>query len=274
MNNKAVGVFDSGVGGLTVVWELMRCMPDEDIVYFGDTARVPYGSKSPASIRRFAVENASFLLKQNIKMIVVACNTATAIALPLLRERFSVPVVGVVDPGAKAAAAATVNGRIGVIGTHRTVSSGAYADAIRIYREDAQIFSRACPLFVPLIEENWIDHPATELVVREYLDPLLAEQIDTLVLGCTHYPLLKPVINRCYPRLQLVDSATSTAQQVAGVFERRGWLAAPGRGSQRRISVYLSDYTDTFQYLAERILRRPLTGQIHSVGLEEIALSD
>lgn len=274
MNNKAVGVFDSGVGGLTVVWELMRMMPAEKIVYFGDTARVPYGAKSPASIRRFAEENAGFLYKQNIKMIVVACNTATAIALPLLRERFSVPVVGVVDPGAKAAAAATRNGRIGVIGTHRTVSSGAYADAIKLYLEDAAVFSRACPLFVPLIEENWLEHAATELIVREYLEPLIEEGVDTLVLGCTHYPLLKPVISRCYPQLALVDSAASTAEQVTGVFERRGWLADSSRTAEQQVDIFLSDYTDTFQYLAERILRRPLSGLIHSVRLEEIALCD
>lgn len=270
MNNKAIGVFDSGVGGLTVVWALMQRMPWEDIVYFGDTARVPYGAKSPESILRFAEENSHFLLSKNVKAIVVACNTATAIALPHLQEMFSVPVLGVVNPGAEAALETSREGRIGVIGTLRTISSRAYSAAIQGIDSKATVYEVPCPLFVPLIEENWIDHEATRMIIREYLDPLVSNGIDTLVLGCTHYPLLSGAIQRCYPELRLVDSASSTAEKVEQVFAGRGWAADQKRGSQGRIQVFLSDYTDSFRYLGERILKRTLEKELFTVNLEEL----
>src|SRR4051812_4127255 len=203
---QPIGVFDSGIGGLTVVRELMRQLPQESVVYFGDTARVPYGPKSPDTVRRYSREIASFLLKQQAKAIVIACNTATAHALSVLREEFSVPVIGVVEPGARAAARATSGGRIGVIGTAGTVASGAYDRAIRAILPDARVVTKACPLLVPLVEEGWIDHPVTAQVAREYLAPLMDEQIDTLVLGCTHYPLLKDVLCRALGRgVTLID---------------------------------------------------------------------
>jgi glutamate racemase len=226
-SGQPIGVFDSGIGGLTVVRELMRQLPQESVVYFGDTARVPYGPKSPDTVRRYSREIASFLLKQQAKAIVIACNTATAHALTALREEFSVPVIGVVEPGARAAARATSGGRIGVIGTAGTVASGAYDRAIRAILPDARVVTKACPLLVPLVEEGWIDHPVTAQVAREYLAPLMDEQIDTLVLGCTHYPLLKDVLCRALGRgVTLIDSAAETACTV-GEMLREHDLSAP-----------------------------------------------
>jgi glutamate racemase len=215
---QPIGVFDSGIGGLTVVREIMRQLPGESVVYFGDTARVPYGPKSPDTVRRYSREIASFLLRQEAKAIVIACNTATAHALPVLRDEFKVPVVGVVEPGARAAVRASTGGRIGVIGTSGTVSSGAYDRAIRAILPDARVIAKACPLLVPLVEEGWIDHPITAQVAREYLLPLIDEGIDTLVLGCTHYPLLKDVLCRALGRgVSLIDSAAETASTVGDV---------------------------------------------------------
>jgi glutamate racemase len=207
-----IGVFDSGLGGLTVVHEIRRQLPSERLIYFGDTARVPYGPKSPDTVRRYAVEIVEWLTAQGVKAVVVACNTATAHALPLLRERFALPVVGVIEPGARAAAGATASGRIGVIGTAGTIASGAYERAILALRPGAQVLSRACPLFVPLVEEGWLDTEPTRLIAREYLAPLVAHRCDVLVLGCTHYPLLKPLLAEVMGKeVRLIDSAEETA---------------------------------------------------------------
>ena len=207
-----IGVFDSGLGGLTVAHAIMRQLPGESLVYFGDTARVPYGPKSPETVRRYSREIAMWLLEQGVKAIVVACNTATAHALPMLESELDIPVVGVVGPGARAAVRATRTGHIGVIGTAGTIRSGAYVRAIHAESPSAVVSPLACPLFVPLVEEGWTDHDATRLVAREYLEPLLHDDIDTLVLGCTHYPLLKPLIaNIVGARVRLIDSAEETA---------------------------------------------------------------
>ncbi|MGH7537918.1 MAG: glutamate racemase, partial [Gemmatimonadales bacterium] len=194
MNAAPLGVFDSGIGGLTVARALFENLPRESVIYFGDTARVPYGPKSPETVRRYSAEILAFLLHQGVKAVVVACNTSTAHALDYLRAYAPVPVVGVIEPGARAAVAATASGRIGVIGTAGTVASGAYERAIKALRPDATVVSQACPLFVPLVEEGWFEHPATQLVAREYLLPLERAHVDVLVLGCTHYPLLKPLL--------------------------------------------------------------------------------
>ncbi|HEX5830530.1 MAG TPA: glutamate racemase [Gemmatimonadaceae bacterium] len=224
-----VGVFDSGIGGLTVARELMRQLPAERIVYIGDTARVPYGPKSPDTVRRYSREIANYLLEQGVKAIVVACNTATAHALPLLRSEMPVPVVGVVEPGARAAVAASGTHRIGVIGTVGTVSSRAYEQAIRARLPDAMVMATSCPLFVPLVEEGWLDHPATRLVADEYLAPVRAAGVDTLVLGCTHYPLLKPLLHELLgPRVRLIDSAEETAAELGRLLCEQGIAAAPG----------------------------------------------
>lgn len=248
-----IGVFDSGIGGLTVVREIMRQLPTERIIYFGDTARVPYGPKSPDTVRRYSREIADFLTAEGVKAIVVACNTATAHALPELQARESVPVLGVVEPGARAAVSASTTGRIGVIGTAGTIASGAYERAIRTLLPDAHIVVRACPLLVPLVEEGWLDTEATRLIAREYLEPLSREAVDALVLGCTHYPLLKGVLSETIGiAVQLIDSARETAAETARVLDARGLRASlEGRGAHRFIA---SDAPDQFLRLGQRFL--------------------
>ena len=234
MNKAPLGVFDSGIGGLTVARALFERLPNESIIYFGDTARVPYGPKSPDTVRRYSAEILAYLLKRGVKAVVIACNTSTAHALGYLKERSSVPVVGVIEPGARAAVAATKSGTIGVIGTAGTIASGAYERAIKALRPDARVHSQPCPLFVPLVEEGWFEHPAAELIAREYLEPLKRATVDVLVLGCTHYPLLKPLLSRVMgPDVTLVDSAEETAKVVSGELERQGLLANGGPHEHR-----------------------------------------
>jgi len=224
---RAIGVFDSGVGGLTVLKEIVRQLPGEELIYLGDTARVPYGTKSPRTVLRYALESAAFLVKQRVKLLVVACNTASSVALPALEERFNLPVVGVIEPGARKAVAVTRNRKVGVVGTEGTVKSGAYARAIHDLDPDIEVFSVPCPLFVPLAEEGWADHAVARLVAAEYLTPLIARGIDTLVLGCTHYPLLKSTLRQILgEKVALVDSAEETAFSVAKRLRERD-LARP-----------------------------------------------
>jgi glutamate racemase len=247
-----IGVFDSGIGGLTVVRELMRVLPNERIIYFGDTARVPYGPKSPDTVRRYSLEIADFLQAQGVKAIVVACNTATAHALPLLRETVPVPVVGVVEPGARAAVAAS-RGIIGVIGTKGTVSSGAYERAIRALAPTSQIIAQACPLFVPLVEEGWTEGEAATLIARQYLTGLMAAGIDTLVLGCTHYPLLEPLLQEVMGRdVHLIDSARETALETERVLDAAGIRATEDARPQHRFVA--SDAPEQFLSLGQRFL--------------------
>ncbi|MFL5578071.1 MAG: glutamate racemase [Gemmatimonadaceae bacterium] len=247
-----IGVFDSGIGGLTVVRELMRQLPNESIIYFGDTARVPYGPKSPDTVRRYSREISAFLREQGVKAIVVACNTATAHALPTLREELPVPVIGVAEPGAQAAVAASPSGRIGVIGTAGTVASGAYDRAIHALAPAARVTSRPCPLFVPLVEEGWLDTEPTRLIAREYLAPLHDAGVDTVVLGCTHYPLLKPVIKATLGKsVRLVDPAEQTAAETARVLEACHLRANGGPPSYRFIA---SDAPEQFLRLGQRFL--------------------
>lgn len=216
MNRRPIGVFDSGIGGLTVVRELMHQLPHESLLYFGDTARVPYGNKSPETVRRFSREILDFLVSRDVKLVVVACNTVSAHALADLKDVAPVSVEGVIEPGARAAVAASRSGRIGVIGTAGTVASGAYTRAIEALDGKVEVTAHACPLFVPLVEEGWLDHPATRLIAEEYLAPLSAHDIDTLVLGCTHYPLLKPLLSSLLgPSIRLIDSAEQTAAAVS-----------------------------------------------------------
>lgn len=214
---RPIGVFDSGFGGLTVARALARRLPRESILYFGDTARVPYGSKSPDLVRRFSRESARLLLSWDVKLLVIACNTATAHAEEALRRELDIPVVGVIEPGARAAVAATRTGRIGVLGTAGTIASGAYDLAVRRrLGEDGRVYAQPCPLFVPLVEEGWTDHPVTRMVAAEYLGPLKQVDVDVIVLGCTHYPLLRPVLeDEVGPGVTLVDSGEETAEAVA-----------------------------------------------------------
>ena len=214
-DNRPVGVFDSGIGGLTVAKEIFDLLPNESVIYFGDTARVPYGPKSPATVLRYSREAAAFLMSKDIKALVIACNTATAHAAEALSNELPVPVLGVVEPGARTAARTTQTGRIGVIGTAGTIASGAYDLAVRRLVEDARVYAQPCPLFVPLIEEGWQQHEATALVAREYLTPLHEVDIDVLILGCTHYPLLASVIQETLgDAVRLVDSAHETAIEL------------------------------------------------------------
>ncbi len=233
MAERAIGIFDSGVGGLTVLKALREVLPAERLYYLGDTARVPYGTKSSGTVLRYAQEAAGFLVRHRVKMLVVACNTASAVAIEAVEQRFNLPVIGVIEPGARRAAAVTRNGRVGVIGTEGTVRSGAYSRAIRALDERIEVFAAPCPLFVPLVEEGWGEHEVASLVAREYLAPLIDRGIDTLVLGCTHYPLLKATLQRVLgANVTLVDSATETAQLVASLLGkrlvlRRGEACAP-----------------------------------------------
>ncbi|HVA58650.1 MAG: glutamate racemase [Gemmatimonadaceae bacterium] len=261
-----IGVFDSGIGGLTVVHELMRQLPHESIVYFGDTARVPYGNKGPETVQRYSREITDFLETRGVKAIVVACNTATAHALPMLRAERRLPVIGVVEPGARAAVAATHTGAIGVIGTLGTVRSGAYERAIHALRADARIVAQACPLFVPLVEEGWTERDATRLIAREYLEPIMRAQVDTLVLGCTHYPLLKPLLHDVLgPGVRLIDSARETAAETAHVLAERE-LAAPA-DAVPSYQFVCSDDPSRFLALGQRFLGRAIDDvESHPLG--------
>jgi len=246
----AIGVFDSGVGGLTVVSALRRRLPGESILYLGDTARLPYGSKSPETVTRYTRKNIEFLTGRGVKAVVVACNTASALALPNLALQ-EVPIWGVIEPGARKAAAVS-KGRVGVIATEGTVRSDAYPRALRALRPDLEILSQPCPLFVPLVEEGWHDDPVTEEVARRYLRPLLDAGVDTLVLGCTHYPLLKPVLQRVVgPEVVLIDSAEEVADMVASGLAAEGLQAT--HSAVHHFCV--TDAGQTFQRLARTILK-------------------
>jgi glutamate racemase len=251
-SSAPIGVFDSGLGGLTVAHEIMRQLPAESLIYFGDTARVPYGPKSPDTVRRYSREISAFLLEQGVKAIVVACNTATAHALPILRDELDVPVIGVVEPGARAAVRATRTGHIGVIGTAGTIRSGAYVRAIHAENADVRVTALACPLFVPIVEEGWTNHEATHLIAEEYLAPFVKDPIDTLVLGCTHYPLLKPVIGEIVGRsVRLIDSAEETALDARRMLAANDLAASDGEGAYRFIA---SDDPQQFLTLGRRFL--------------------
>jgi glutamate racemase len=248
-----IGVFDSGIGGLTVAAALNRHLPSEAIFYIGDTARVPYGGKSRKTVERYSIEIGGLLLAEQAKMIVVACNTASALAVPRMKELFKVPIQGVVAPGAEAALRATRNGRIGVIGTRATIASGAYELAIHSLDPRVKVVSEACPLLVPLIEEGLFDDAITDQVIDRYLAPLFSEDIDTLVLGCTHYPLAQEAIARAAGSgITLVDSAENCALAVKSLLERR-LLSAP-TDRLGKLDVALTDSTESFLRTAERAL--------------------
>jgi glutamate racemase len=251
---RPIGVFDSGIGGLTVVKALRDLLPNENISYLGDTARVPYGGKSPETVQRYATELAKMLVKQDAKALVVACNTVSSVALPTLTKKFKVPVIGVIEPGARAALAATRNRHIGVIGTRATIRSGAYENALRKADGDVRVISRACPLLVPLIEEGLLNDEVTDQMILRYLDPLLADGIDTLVLGCTHYPLLTGAIARVLKRqIMIVDSAQNCARAVEEMLDREALRAAPlNRGE---LHVALTDSADNFLNVARDALQ-------------------
>jgi glutamate racemase len=250
--DAAIGIFDSGVGGLTVLHAVLGALPNEHLIYLGDTGRYPYGSRSAEIVTRYAMESADFLVERCLKLLVIACNTATSAALETLRARVPVPVIGVVEPGARAAVGATRNGRVGVIGTEAVIGSGAYTRALRAQSPKLELFTRACPLFVPLAEEGWTEGPVVRSVADTYLSSLARSGIDTLILGCTHYPLLKPLIAEVMgPSVTLVDSAEETAREVAARLEQDGIARAVGPGST---SFFVTDAPDRFVRIGQRFL--------------------
>lgn len=261
MNSKPIGVFDSGIGGLTVVHALTQRLPHENIVYFGDTARVPYGPKSSQVVREYAAQDVDFLLSQDVKMVVIACNTVSAVALDVVQKHAKMPVVGVIFPGATAAVKASTRKRVGVIGTRATVNSNAYTHAIRQIDDEVQVFAQECPLFVPLAEEGWTDHKVTDLVAREYLFPLTIEKIDTLILGCTHYPLLRRAIQTAVDRnVTLIDSGEATAHEVERILDEQN-LRNPS-ALKANLQFYVSDVPAKFSEIGERFLGQKM-GRIH-----------
>jgi glutamate racemase len=263
-NSRPIGVFDSGIGGLTVVRALTHHLPHENIVYFGDTARVPYGPKSPQVVREYAAQDTDVLLGHNVKMIVIACNTVSAVALDIVQKRAKVPVVGVIFPGAEAAASATSKKRVGIIGTMGTVTSNAYPNALRQIDPAIQTFSQPCPLFVPLAEEGWTDHKATELIAKEYLFPLTLEKIDTLILGCTHYPLLKDIISKVlHQTVTLIDSGEATAETVKKLLDDQNMRNTSKLKPNLQFNV--SDVPHRFTEVGERFLGQKL-GRVHRVA--------
>lgn len=267
MDNRPIGVFDSGLGGLTVVRQLMHVLPQEQIVYLGDTARVPYGSRSPEIVRKFARQDAYFLAGRNVKYIIIACNTASAQAEPDLVQRLAIPVMGVIEPGATAAVAASRNGHIGVIGTLGTITSGAYQRAITARRPQTQVIAQACPLFVPLVEEGVQESEAASLIARDYLLPFHQNASDSLILGCTHYPVLESVIARTVgPDVQLIDPGIALARALASDLAARG-LQAETAGP-RKHQYFVTDRSVHFQELAERFLGRSLCATVEQVDLD------
>lgn len=255
VNSAPLGFFDSGVGGLTVVRAVQDLLPHEDILYLGDTARLPYGSKSPEAIRRFALEDAKFLVGRGVKAIVVACNTATAHALPLLKENFDLPVIGVIEAGVESALRDSAVERVGIIATRGTIRSHAYQHALALKRTGLIIHAQEAPLLVPFVEEDWIDHPAAELVLKTYLDPLVEKGIDTLMLSCTHYPLLIPVLRRLLPEgVRLVDSATTCAEHLKSELVRLDMLNP--QQDEGGLEIQLTDLSEEFEKLARRFLRK------------------
>jgi glutamate racemase len=263
---KPIGVFDSGIGGLTVVKRLAYSLPNENIIYFGDTARVPYGSKSNSTVIEYSIQNTKFLLQKNIKALVVACNTASSIAIPDLKKMFDIPIIGMIEPGSKMALKKSQTKKIGVIGTRATVGNLAYSKEIKKLNSSANVFEKPCPLFVPLAEEGWINHKATYEIAEEYLKELREDGIDTLVLGCTHYPILAEVIQKVIGKnVSLIDSGVASSEIVEVELEKLGLLSdLKTTGIQE---YYVSDIPAKFKEVAELFLGRAID-HVHKVDLE------
>jgi len=264
---KAIGIFDSGVGGLTVLKEIIKALPQEDTLYLGDTARVPYGTKSPETVTRYSREITTFLVSRDIKLLVAACNTVSAVSLEALKQQFSLPIVGVIEPGARRAASVTKTGKVGVIGTEGTIRSSAYTKAIKRINPQIEVVTRACPLFVPLAEEGWIDNDVARLTAEIYLRGLRNDGVDTLVLGCTHYPILRETIAATMGEgVQLVDSAEETARTVAEILRNSGMLRPPAeRGNHH---YFVTDVPAGFLKVGNRFLGETLH-DVHQVVLEQ-----
>jgi len=248
-----IGIFDSGIGGLTVAKRIIAMLPNENIVYFGDTARVPYGSKSNETVVEYSYQDAQFLINKNVKLIIVACNTASSIAIDKLKEKFDIPIIGMIEPGTHLALESTKNGKIGVIGTEATISNRAYSNELHSINKDLSIIEKPCPLFVPIAEEGWLDHEATKLIAREYLQDLIDFGVDTVILGCTHYPLLSGVIQKIMgDDVKLIDSGMAASLEVEDYLNGRGV-----RNDSNQLGThqfYVSDLPAKFKSVAERFL--------------------
>jgi glutamate racemase len=250
-------VFDSGIGGLTVLKEIISELPYEDTIYFGDTARVPYGIRSPETVTRYSFESARFLSAKGIKVLVIACNTVSSVSLGALQKAAAIPVIGVIEPGAKAAVAVTGNKKVGVIGTTATIQSGSYARAIKALDNSVEVTGLACPLFVPLVEEGWTEGKIVEMIAEKYLKEIRDSGIDTLVLGCTHYPLLKGVLSRFLGNnVTLIDSAIETAREIKALIERSSLLKSSSGGVKHE--YYVTDSPEKFREVGERFMGRKL----------------
>lgn len=268
MNDRPIGIFDSGLGGLTVLNAVHKLLPEENLVYFGDSGRAPYGTKSKETIIKYTFQDINFLLSQNVKMIVIACNTASACSLESVRKAYDIPVVEVVGPGAKAAAAATRSGHIGVIGTPATIASGVYERAIKNILPECRCEKKACPLFVPLVEEGWWNHEISRLVAEEYLGKMRAEGVDSVVLGCTHYPLLSEVIQQVMgEQVVLINSAREVALAVRESLNALG-SRRDSQGAQGSVQFYTSDSVDKFAALAGMFLDSPVTS-VEKIEIEK-----
>ena len=262
MDNRPIGVFDSGIGGLTIVNALAKILPHEKIVYVGDTARVPYGNKSTERIQQYSEEITRWLIQEECKIVVVACNTASSHALDNLKSKFNIPIIGVIEPGVEASIYATQNNRIGVLGTYGTIRSDAYGQALRKLNKDISVINQACPLFVPLVEEGWVSGEVPETIAKTYLENIVASDVDTLILGCTHYPLLKPTINKVINiNMKLVDSGDTTAAVVQSVINE--FQLYPENGKSGDIFCRVTDSVDLFESLAGRFLEVPISDISH-----------
>jgi glutamate racemase len=263
-----IGFFDSGIGGLTVVKSVARLMPNENIIYFGDTARVPYGSKSNETVIEYSIQAANFLLRKNIKLLVVACNTASSVAIKELRRFLTIPVIGMIEPGAKLALQESKKGIVGVIGTRATINNKAYAHELKKLNPKVKVFEQACPLFVPLAEEGWLDHKVTEMIAKEYLGELHKKKIDSLILGCTHYPILADVIQKVVGKnVKLIDSGTPAARLVEDYLNGRGLRNQSVHHGVAEF--YVSDVPTKFREVAELFLGKKIT-HLHKVELDEL----
>jgi glutamate racemase len=256
-NNRPIGVFDSGIGGLTVLKEIMNILPKENTIYLGDTARVPYGIRSPETVIKYSFENTKFLFSRDIKLLVIACNTASSISLDAIKDSIAIPVIGVIEPGAKAAVRATRKKRVGIIGTDATITSDAYTNVIKSLDERIKVFGLPCPLFVPLVEEGWTEGDIATLVARRYLKTMQKRDIDTLVLGCTHYPLLRTVISKVMGRgVRLIDSAVETSHEIKKTLEA---LKIMRKKKERPVrEFYVTDSPEKFLKIGERFLEKKI----------------
>lgn len=266
MDNRAIGIFDSGLGGLTCVKKVMEIMPSENIVYFGDTGRVPYGTRSPQTIVKYVRQDISLLKSLDVKFIIIACGTASSAALPSIREEIDLPIIGVLEPACNAAVSATKNGKIGVIGTQGTINSGKYLQTIKAINPDIQVFSRACPMFVPLVENGYTKGTVTRIIAEEYLEEIKRQGTDTLILGCTHYPLLKEEIAKIMGEgVTLIDSGAETAVYAKKQLEALCLTADRQNGEA---DYYVSDSVDGFAELGSVFLEKKIEGRVHRVDIE------